>query len=142
MKLTFFHILFFVTVASSVRAAESTNRTSEVIQFGIEHSTLIVAGKFGPTVMGGGGATSGVEIEEVIKAPQNFQTPKPLVVYWLSAKSDGVREFPMTNSYLFFLRPASTNADAGYQDVTDKAHPLIQASATNLFYVKSRVGKK
>jgi hypothetical protein len=128
------------TVAISVLASDSTNSVSDVIKFGAANSTLIVSGKLGGTAEGGGGATSQVEIGEVFKAPKDHQTPKRIAVFWLSDKYRGFADPQLTNSYLFFLRPATTNSDTGYQDVTDK-QLFVQANEVNIGVLKSQLTK-
>ena len=122
--------------ANLVCAAESTNNAQDVIRFGIAQSTLIIAGKFGRTGFSGGGATSMVEVGEVLKAPKDFQPPRQIDVYWLFAKQSSQLH---TTTFLLFLRPATTNVDTGYHDVTEKAHPFIEANEVNMSFLKSQL---
>ena len=129
-------IVSLCAAAISVHAAESTNNVQDVIRFGIAHSTLIINGKFGRTGFSGGSATSTVEVGEILKAPKDFQPPKQIDVYWLFAKQSWQLH---TTTFLLFLRPATTNVDTGYHDVTEKAHPFIEASELNVSFLKSQL---
>jgi len=133
-------ILCGFTVVISALAADSTNGFADIIQFGATNSTLIVSGRFGGTALGGGGATSQVEIGEVFKAPNDFQTPRRFTVFWFTRKNSGFGALQLTNSYIFFLRPATTNSDTGYQDVTDRK-PFVEASDANIAVLKSQLTK-
>ena len=128
------------TVAISAQAADSTNSVADIIQFGATNSTLIISGKFGAGAAGGGGATSQIEIGEVFKAPRDFQTPKQITVSWFTRKYSGFGSLRLTNSYVFFLRPATTNSDTCYRDVTDML-PFVEASDANIGVLKSRLTK-
>jgi len=128
----------FVLVASALVAglfaAEPSDTDTEVIRIGAARSSVIISGQITGSRGGGGGATGIVKVDEVLKAPPGFQTPKTVAVYYLSAK-----QVPYTNTYLFFLRPATTNAQTGYNDVTDKGHPFVRATETNMFFLRSRL---
>jgi hypothetical protein len=129
-----------VAVVAAGTAPQANKSDTEAIRFGLLQSQLILSGKFNGTSMGGGGATSQVVVNEVLKAPKGFQVPKTLAVYWLSDKDPGAARY--TNSFLFFLRPASTNVDTGYDDVTGKTHPFVLASDVNLRFLRSQMLKE
>ena len=118
-------------------ATETPSGDADVIRSAVPLSTLIISGKFEGTSAGGGGATSRVEVREVLKAPKGFQAPKRIAVYWLSAKDPGAQRY--TNSFLFFLRPATTNEETGYRHVTGKARPFVLASETNVRRLRSQL---
>jgi hypothetical protein len=123
-------------------AAEIGGDDKDVIRFGVPRSTVIISGRLSATSMGGGGATSTVAVGEVLKSPKGSQVPKEIPVFWLSAKDPGWRKFlarSITNSFLFFLRPASTNAQTGYRDVTGKVHPFVQATEANVHFLRSQL---
>jgi hypothetical protein len=126
------------TVAISAWAADSTNSVADIIQFGATNSTLIVSGRFGSGVAGGGGATSQVVLGEVFKAPKDFQTPKQIAVSWFTGKYSFSGALQLTNSYIFFLRPHNTNSDTAYRDVTDM-QPFVEASDANIGVLKSQL---
>jgi hypothetical protein len=129
-----FCCISLTTVVMSGLAGDSTNSIAEIIQFGATNSTLIVSGKFGGSMAGGGGATSRVDIDKVFKTPVDFQTPKHITLFWLTGKSSGFGSLQLTNTYIFFLRPA----DGGYRDVTDK-QPFVEASEANIGVLKSQL---
>ena len=131
--------LAVAAIAAALPSAEPSKSDAEAIRFGVSHSDLILSGKFDGTVMGGGGATSAVMVNEVLKAPKGFQTPKSIAVYWPSDKDPGTDRY--TNSFLLFLRPASTNAGTGYFDVTGKAHPFVRANEPNVRFLRSQLLK-
>jgi hypothetical protein len=144
MKLHQTESIALALVAAAVVAAgtvpEPDQGDSETIRFGLSQSELILSGKLDGTFMGGGAATSQVVVNEVLKAPKGFQTPKTVAVYWLSDKDPGNARH--TNSFLFFLRPASTNANTGYHDVTGKSHPFVLASDVNVRFLRSEMLKE
>jgi len=133
-----FCCIVVVGVTASGWAANSTNSVADIIRFGATNSTLIVTGKLGSTAAGGGGATSQVGIGEVFKAPKDFHTPKQMTVFWFTGKYSGFQALQLTNSYIFFLRPDTTNSDTGYSDVTIK-EPFVEASAANILALKSQL---
>jgi hypothetical protein len=122
-------------------AAESSSNETNAILFGVTNSILIISGKFGPTFSGGGGATSTVKVDQIIKAPQGFQNPTQITVYWTTQKEDKY-QMGNTNSLLFFLSPYSTNKDVGYVDVTDKHHPFAHANDANMRFLRSQLQKQ
>ncbi len=118
---------------------------TEVIRFGAGRSSLIISGQIMGSRGGGGGATATVKVDEVLKAPAGFQAPKSIAVYYLSAKEPFIASrdrVSYTNVYLFFLRPATTNAQTGYHDVTDKNHPLVRATEKNMVFLRSQLEEK
>ena len=128
------------TVVAAAPGPEPTTSDAETIRFGVSQSELILSGKFDGTAMGGGGATSQVLVNEVLKAPEGFQTPKTIAVSWPSDKDP--RAARHTDSFLFFLRPASTNANPAYSDVTGKTHPFVLASEVNVRFLRSQLRKE
>jgi hypothetical protein len=81
-----------------------------------------------------------VSVNEVLRAPKGIEIPKTVAVYWLSAKDPGAARY--TNSFLFFLRPATTNASTGYNDIMGKAHPFVLASDINVRFLRSQMLKE
>lgn len=130
-------VLAVLALAAASPNAEPSKSDTEVIRFGMSLSELILSGTFDGTAMGGGGATSTVIVNEVLKAPKRFQTPKTITVYWLSDKDPGAARY--TNSFLFFLRRSGANTETGYSDVTGNASPFVQASDNNVRFLRSQL---
>jgi hypothetical protein len=74
----------------------------------------------------------------LFQSPRDFQTPKQIVVSWFTGKYSGFHALQLTNSYIFFLRPHTTNSDTAYRDVTDM-QPFVEASEANISVLKSHL---
>ena len=125
----------FVTICS---VADDTNSVPDTIRFGVTNSTLIVSGKFGSYVMGGGGASGTAKIVEIFKAPKGFKETNTIQVFWMSEKKPEQRG---TNTFLFFLRPARDVPFTAYEETTGLKHPFVPASGENIQLLKSRLAE-
>ena len=128
---------WFVNRMATAPSPEPNQSDAEVMRVGMPRSELIISGQFAGSAGGGGGTTSRVMVNEVLKTPKGFQAPKTVAVHWLTSKSRGVAT--STNFFLFFLRPAGTNAGGGYNDVTGKDYPFIRATDANMRFLRSQL---
>jgi hypothetical protein len=138
-------LLFLVITAATANSAAQTNRSdTDIIRFGIPRATLVIIGTSQETYSGGGGSTSFVNVGKVLKAPQGFRASKQLSIGWISREKEkrpdaGVFSFN-TNSYIFFLGPAATNAhEIGFNDITERTDRFVAANEANLRFLRSQL---
>ena len=131
-----------LVLAARAHAQGLTNDV-KALEFGIPQSTLIISGNFLWTFSGGGGATSSVQIDKVFKAPEGFQAPAEITVYWTTRKQhDHISVQKGTNTFLFFLREEGKRGPTEYLDVTREVYPFINASPENVRVLVAKLKEK
>jgi hypothetical protein len=132
-------VLMFSASRIGLQAEEISSNATNAILFGVAHSTVIISGKFEGTLAGGGGATSGIKVDQVFEAPVGFHYTNYLALYWRDNKHLGQQASHSTNLFLFFLQPDTTNYNTGFRDVTGMAHQFVEANEANVRFLKSQL---
>lgn len=138
IQLLFVALAILVSLTNS-RAAEVSSNATNAILFGVARSTVIISGQFDFTLAGGGGATSGIKVDHVFKAPVGFHYTNYLALYWHDDKHMAQRASHSTNLFLFFLQPDTTNYNTGFRDVTGTAHQFVEANEVTVRFLKSKL---